>query len=188
MQYIRIGSKILFTNRIIFLLWSFTELPQGKVAELALWFMLEMKSVAKSIKYCALEYCAEKSTAKLVQFFFWPIKAREFYVSNFCTVQNLTDLFFLLTKILSLVCLVTLLPTTHPLKMMNMMAIMLRQTFSTTKWTLSPFRFFFLPPALHYCLKVEANFSHLNSRIISRHKMDAHPFTLLFFTILWIGV
>ena len=32
--------------------------------------MLEMKSVAKSIKYCALEYCAEKSTAKLVQFFF----------------------------------------------------------------------------------------------------------------------
>ena len=69
MQYIRIGSKILFTNRIIFLLWSFTELPQGKVAELALWFMLEMKSVAKSIKYCALEYCAEKSTAKLVQFF-----------------------------------------------------------------------------------------------------------------------
>ena len=66
--------------------------------------MLEMKSVAKSIKYCALEYCAEKSTAKLVQFFFWPIKAREFYVSNFCTVQNLTDLFSHLTKILSLVC------------------------------------------------------------------------------------
>ena len=32
--------------------------------------MLEMKSVAKSIKYCALEYCAEKSTARLVQFFF----------------------------------------------------------------------------------------------------------------------
>ena len=66
--------------------------------------MLEMKSVAKSIKYCALEYCAEKSTAKLVQFFFWPIKAREFYVSNFCTVQNWTDLFSHLTKILSLVC------------------------------------------------------------------------------------
>ena len=37
-------------------------------------------------------------------FFFWPIKAREFYVSNFCTVQNWTDLFSHLTKILSLVC------------------------------------------------------------------------------------
>ena len=143
--------------------------------------MLEIKSVAKSIKYCALEYCAEKSTAKLVQFFFWPIKAREFYVSNFCTVQNLTDLFFHLTKILSLVCLVTLLPTTHPLKMMNMMAIMLRQTFSTTKWTLSPFRFFFLPPALQHCLKTGANFSHINSWTVSRHRMDAHLFDLLLF-------
>ena len=143
--------------------------------------MLEMKSVAKSIKYCALEYCAEKSTARLVQFSFWPIKAREFYVSNFCTVQNLTDLFFSFDQdsIIGLSCHSA--SDDSPVEDDEHDGDHVAADLLHHQVDLVTLPLLLLTTGAATLLEDWSKLSHLNSWTVSRHRMDAHLFDLLLF-------